>query len=305
MLDQPPQCYSANCPLAGKAKGFGLDSGDPATAKFAVLLEALGGTEILCDVERELGREEIERRRKLYPELDERWLKRGGPVVGPAGLEMWSWALKGLGVIRKDVLCCNTLRCLPPKQGEQNYPIGDIRKRAESCCRMWDAALRAYNPTVALVNIHPAAVVREPTPLPLQINCFRKALDFSRAGERPLVLCGGKAAEWWCDAPRNPTRWIGSYQWETPETAMRREARRLKGLEVTVGGKVKKPKKLTARTALAELLGHVIDPIEANPEDYVFMPEFHILKSEYQEMFALTQPMKRTKKEPADVAQKG
>ena len=83
MSGQPEKCFSLGCPLAGKGTGFVLGSGDPSTAKVALMLEAPGRDEVPWEV---VEPEEIERRQKAYPELvGSRFITRGMPVVGRSG----------------------------------------------------------------------------------------------------------------------------------------------------------------------------------------------------------------------------
>src|SRR5512146_2064940 len=132
--DKPPYCYESGCPLATKGKGFALGTGDPATAKIALILEALGGDEVQFVIapleERRFFRTkaecdaEIARRRAAFPELEERFLRRGAPVVGKSGAALNQWILPAAGLRREELFIDNTLRCLPPKKKNAAYPTG-------------------------------------------------------------------------------------------------------------------------------------------------------------------------------------
>jgi uracil-DNA glycosylase len=236
---KPSYCYESGCPLANSGARFCLGSGDPTTEKMAIMLEAPGSNEIdfvlrpenfvreefatQAECDRELAI-----RKRDYPGLAMHYLMRGVALVGKSASEMRQWVFPVIGVKRSEVFIDNTLRCLPPKMGDSNYPKGWERKRAEACCRHYDR-WHLMKPDVAIVSLHPAAIVREPVPLPLQIKNFEKARDFVKAGLKVVVLAGGKAAKWWLGfggiVDTNVTKWQGHYQVETPEVLRLREAR--------------------------------------------------------------------------------
>lgn len=279
------------CPLAGVGTGFVLGGGDPKTAKLAVQFEAPGKDEVIADV---TDVEELRRRRERYPELEEQFIKRGIPVVGKAGGIFWGWGLAAIQYTRRDIFVDNTLRCLPPKQGNSQYPKGAVRKRAEACCRVYDR-WEEYNPTVALINIHPAAIAREPTPLVLQIKTFERAKDFVEQSERPLVLCGGKATGAWLGYGENVTKWCGSHQKETQKVKELREGRRVKGMEMSTEKKKPKKKKLTAKTALLNLLTQ----FEKSEDGTCWVPreDIYLNEEQFNEMLVLAQSKPKVKKE--------
>lgn len=208
-MNKPPQC--AGCPLYEKGKGFVLGSGDPCTAKLAIMLEAPGSTEL--EGRPDEGEVSIRVRDYSPAGLDSSSWSRGLPAIGPSGKELDMWVLKPLGVARKDVYLDNVLRCLPPKgKNNEPYPVGDERKAAEAHCRVYDR-WHLYVPTVSIISLHPAAILRDTTPLPLQLADFRKALEFRQAGERPIVLAGGKASEMFLGRSGiNVLRLRGSYE---------------------------------------------------------------------------------------------
>lgn len=206
-MQKPKMCE--NCPLYEKGKGFVLGSGEPCTAKLAVMLEAPGHTEL----EGKPDDPEITSRKLAYPNVDISILSKGLPAIGPSGKELDMWVLKPLGLARKDVFVDNCLRCLPPKgKNGEPYPVGDERKQAEIHCRRYDR-WHLYTPSVAIISLHPAAILRDTTPLPLQLSDFRKALEFRSQGERPLILAGGKASEMWLKRSGiNVLKLRGSYE---------------------------------------------------------------------------------------------
>lgn len=221
--DKPAFCYESGCPLAEKGRGFVLGVGDPARAKIAMILEAPGRDEIAFGLTPVDGREffstqaqcsaEIERRRKDYPDVPLSMLTRGVPVVGASGAELNQWAFPAAGLKRDELFIDNTIRCLPPpsKTGAP-YPTGDDRKAAEKACRHYDR-LDKFKPDIAVITMHPAGILREVTPLPLQIKDLEKARDFVAAGKRVMVLLGGKAAKAFARFGENVTKVRGAYRW--------------------------------------------------------------------------------------------
>jgi hypothetical protein len=289
MSGQPAKCGELGCPLYGKGTGFVLGSGDPSTAKVALMLEAPGKDEVPWEVTES---EEIERRQQAYPELSGKFIGRGMPVVGRSGGILWSWGMAAVQLTRKDVFVDNVLRCLPPKEGKDNYPKGKVRVKAEACCRYWDR-WEKYKPTVSLVQIHPAAVAREPTPLPLMIKTFEKAKHFYLGGERPLVLCGGKASKLWLGHASNVTTFLGHYESETDFSHLNREQRKEAGMKVSTEKKVK-VKKLTAKKAL-ELLISTAQPVLCGEDgtDVKYKIETEISEEQYKQISALIAPKEK------------
>jgi len=244
--------------MFGKGHGFALPSGDFSKARIVALLETPATNEIVWRIE-DLpdGKQELERRRKQFPNLEEKFIKTGAAVVGKAGGIFFGWMLGPLGIPRSDIGLCNTLHCYPGKKpdGTVAYPIGDVRKKAEACCStLWLQQLREWGPTVAIVCLHPSAISREPAPLPMCLKTLEKAKHFAAQGERVLLLMGGKAAKAWLGHAENTTIFCGHYEVESDRSRVAREARRVMGMATKVGPKEKKPKKLTAKSALALLL---------------------------------------------------
>jgi hypothetical protein len=234
MQTKPNYCFQSGCPLAHKGTGFVLGSGDPKTAKLALLLEAPGSEEVLFRLAPEKGRRfyetqeqcdaELNIRRRDYPELSNGFTSKGVPVVGRSGFELVQWAFPAAGIRRDEIFIDNGLRCLPPKRGDSHYPLGDERKKAEACCRHFDR-WGLFRPAVAVVSLHPAGIVREPTALWLQVKNLEKARDFVAQGLRTLVLAGGKAAKWWLGYGENVTRWEGHYEFNDVAAQERRRDR--------------------------------------------------------------------------------
>jgi len=288
---QPPTC--SKCPLFNVGKGFVLGSGDPKTAKVALLLEAPGSNELHWEADVD----EITRRRERFPEMEGKFLKYGMPVVGKAGGILFGWGLNAVQLHRRDLFIDNVLRCLPPKEGDSPYPKGDVRKSAEAHCRQYDR-WNEFSPTVALVQIHPAAIAREPAPLPLMIQTFYKAKDFHLTGERPVVLCGGKAAKMWLGHSETVQTWLGHYEPETELSASNREKRREIGMATRVGPKEKNPRKLTTKSALKLLLDSAI-PFQYGDDGSLVGYEVNtkLSSEQYAEMVGLLVP--KPKKEKA------
>ena len=223
LRDKPDYCYESGCPLAEVGKGFVLGQGDPERAKIMIILEAPGSDEIQFILEPNAQRkflttpvevnDEIQRRQRDYPDLPARFIKRGVPIVGKSGSELMQWVFPQVNLRRHDFFIDNTLRCLPPKAKKTDapYPKGEERKAAEQCCRHWDR-LHRFRPTMFVITLHPAGILREVTPLPLQIEDLKKARDFAATGERVLLLMGGKSAEAFARWGKNVTKWRGDFR---------------------------------------------------------------------------------------------
>lgn len=260
LRDKPDYCYESGCPLAHKGRRFVLGSGDPTHARIAVGLEAPGGDEIVFDLrEPEANRKvfttkeecdaEIAVRKRDYPTLPLKFIYRGVALVGKSAFELMQWALPPVGLKRRDIFIDNTLRCLPPRNGDSNYPKGAERKRAEACCRHYDRWDK-FKPDVSIVSMHPAGIIREPTSLWLQVKNFEKARDFAKRGLKVLVLAGGKAVKWWLGYADNVTKWQGHYEFNAQSAQERRAERLVEYSQVSMekkrakkkgaGGKAKK-----------------------------------------------------------------
>lgn len=204
-----------------KGKGFVLGAGDPEKAKIAAIFEAPGKDELSFRLMPVQGRSfystqaevsaEIVRRTERFPNMERKYVTSGVPVVGATWTELDMWVLPRMPLTRSDLFLDNTLRCLPPKKATAAYPTGEEKKMAEKCCRQYDQ-LDKFNPDTALVTLHPAGILREVTPLPLQIKDWEKARDFVKAGRRVLVLQGGKAADAFLRHAGNVTKWRGHYE---------------------------------------------------------------------------------------------
>jgi hypothetical protein len=162
MKDKPNYCYSSGCPLAEKGKGFALGCGNP-YSKIGVMFErpaedeiayTFGGPrppQIPFDIWQKIvawQKEEYERRREAFPELDtddqRRFLVRGAPVRGASGAEIRQWVLPYVGGEKEGLeglFLENVLHCASKKSGE--YPKGDERIAAEACCVHWNRLIPA------------------------------------------------------------------------------------------------------------------------------------------------------------------
>lgn len=172
MLNRKPDGCK-DCPLYKNGFGFTPAEGNPKTAQLTILLDA--------------------------PEESTR---------AKAALE--GWLLNPLNIPDSGVFVDHVLRCVPPmnKKGE-HYPTGDERKQAEACCRQYDHP--DMRPTVGIVTIDPSSLVKTITPLPLVLADVQKCLDFARAGEKPILLAGSKAATYWLGQETNVYKWRGHY----------------------------------------------------------------------------------------------
>lgn len=219
--DKPNLCSA--CPLYSTGKGFCLGVGDFSKSKLLFQFETpakdeikyrLGDGSLSYRPEEKITWEkrEIERRRAAYPDLEDKFIKTGSPVVGRTGGIFDQWELKAAGINRMDISIDNTLRCLPPKKSESNYPTGEDRVKAEKACRVYDRVAE-FDPDIALITIHPAAILRETTPLSLCIEDLKKARDFTKQGYKVIVLLGGKSVKQFLKYGSNVTKWRGHYAW--------------------------------------------------------------------------------------------
>lgn len=216
---QPKSCEG--CPLYGKAKGFVLGCGDPRSAKYAIILEAPGKDEVAFQLRPNPNRaflrtaeecdQELAIRKRDYPDVEERYLRTGVPVVGATGAALQFWVWPKLGIKREECYIDNTIRCLPPKgKNGEAYPTGEDRKEAEKFCRQYDR-LHHFRPDTLVFSLHPAGILREITPLPLVVKDFEKVRDFTAQGRRVLALLGGKATHAFARYGSNVTKWRGHY----------------------------------------------------------------------------------------------
>lgn len=98
--------------------------------------------------------------------------------------------------------------CRPPGN---NYPTGKLRKEAESFCRQYDDKLRAFNPNLFVVSLHPSALLRSSAATRLvRLDC-QKAFKFAEEGYKVLLLMGDKAMGVFLPHLSGVKRWRGSY----------------------------------------------------------------------------------------------
>jgi hypothetical protein len=125
------------------------------------------------------------------------------------------------------------------------------------------------------------------------IQTFAKAKEFSLQGERPVVLCGGKAAKWWLGHSETVQTWLGHYEPETELSASNREKRREIGMSTRVGPK-ERPKKLTAKSALKLLLDSAV-PFQYGDDGSLVGYEVttKLSSEQYAEMVGLLAPKEK------------
>lgn len=117
--------------------------------------------------------------------------------------------LNPLGFTKKTLLISYVLRCVPKwnkRMRKPGYPTGRTRANAEVSCRIYDdrhgvngelspGGLRKFDPNIFLITFNPRDSIKVPA-YHRQLQCdFAKAKRFVEQGYRPLVLCGGEAAE--------------------------------------------------------------------------------------------------------------
>lgn len=143
------------------------------------------------------------------PGEDEAVLSR--PLVGKAGQAWLRRLIYQNGFKREDVLIANCLRCRPP---ENLYPIGKMRVEAERNCRQYDDKLIEFNPTLYIVTLHPAMLLRSSAMMRLVQKDVRMAFEKAKEGHRVCLLMGDKAmhlvAPWLKDGVK---KWRGHW-WE-------------------------------------------------------------------------------------------
>lgn len=224
-----------------------MGQGDLARARFAIMFSQPERYAVNVFVEAD----ELARRRALYPDIPESFLKRGVPL-GAGGI-FDAWVLKNVGVSRSEVYVDSLIRCSTDK-----YPKDKVRKKAEAFCRQYDR----FQPTVNFVVIDPMSLQKDPAPLPMVNKGFEKVLDFGAAGEQVLMLAGGRSANMWMGAyASNANRMGHHYEFNTPAAISRREQRRLEGLAMSTEKKVR-VKKLTVKGALELLLNEFTVPVD-------------------------------------------
>lgn len=301
MSSVPQQC--GDCPQAPISKGFSLSSGlMPPKSGICILLEnpdsndCANRTKDLAD-----GLIEIKRREALYPGLEEKWIRLGSPATSWDDIitTMWNWILSPMGLQRSDVGLYFTLNCFPGRDGSRKllWPKGDFRKKAEATCAgLWLGPLLAWDPTVSVVGMAVASR-SDSTPIPIALRAVEKAKMFAKQGERVLLLMGNRAARHWLGYGENSTRWAGHWQRETEGTRRRRSERWSENRRLSVV-KVARVKKLTAKTALAELLTKAkFIHTPGISQDWSF--DFWIPAERYEEMLSLTETKKKVKEEVA------
>jgi Uracil DNA glycosylase superfamily len=119
-------------------------------------------------------------------------LIKGIPASGKMGWYLWKDFLTPLGLGRDDVLLANVVRCFP-NGGE--FPIGKMRKEAIKHCGQWDQGIKEWGPTVMGISFSPAALMRSSQQTRFLERAIERAVDYSCAGEKPLLLLGEEAKE--------------------------------------------------------------------------------------------------------------
>lgn len=252
---KPSTCSEMGCPLAIKGKGFCLGQGDPTKAKYYFQFEAPGHQEVSFRLAAVSNRafmstqEEVDKelavRRRDYPNIDEKFLRVAAPIVGMTGAAFQFWLAPPAGIRREECFFDNTIRCLPPaaKSGA-SYPTGEDKKAAEKCCRAYDRVDK-FRPTVAVLSLHPATILRDIVPSKLVVEDLKKVRDFTAQGLKVMALMGGKASHAFLRYASNSTRWRGHYELLSPDwpdtykarfeyKAKRKKVEIVKPLELTV-----------------------------------------------------------------------
>lgn len=194
MLNKPSTCDS--CSVAKKYQGFCPDK-IVSGARLAVWADSPGISEIT----------------RVPPE----------PLTGQSGFVLENWILPRAGLQGVPYHKCNTIRCHP--SGDK-YPIGKVRRAAETLCRQYDQ-VKPADFDATLITLHPASVMRSKfDPLPLIIRDFQRAKALLDDGQTVMVLMGTEAMDLWAPDLRHPEKgvnysvsdWRGHY-WGTKTRA--------------------------------------------------------------------------------------
>lgn len=131
------------------------------------------------------------------------------PLGNDGGRQFFHRFLEPVGFNLDNVIISSVLRCRPP---EGAYPIGDLRRQAESMCRKWDCkhqkncgdaveildgGLSSFNPNYFMISIDPIFVNRTWSITRVVEKDMQKASRLSE-GRNLLILLGDKAMSLVC-----------------------------------------------------------------------------------------------------------
>lgn len=110
------------------------------------------------------------------------------PLSGKMG-DWFEWkVLKPLGLLKKNLLISNVLRCK-----SLEYPLTNIRKLAESTCRFYDKNIREFDPDCFVFSYGISDTFSDPAFLALLIEDLKKGLRLANEGKRVCVCMGQNA----------------------------------------------------------------------------------------------------------------
>lgn len=122
------------------------------------------------------------------PSVDE--LFAGRPFAGRAGGLLKAWVFDNAGIAFNNVVIDNVLRCAQP---DNKMPERETMQRAARFCSQYDR-WDEMNLAADVFTFHPAALMRDPVPLPLVIHDVGKARRLVENDEKSVrVLLGATA----------------------------------------------------------------------------------------------------------------
>lgn len=139
------------------------------------------------------------------PAWDE--LLAGFPFAGKAGKVLRNWAGRNAGVDFSEVMLDNTIRCVQPGN---KLPDAETLRAAQKFCSQYDR-WDEFLPQRDMMTYHPAALLRDPVPLPLVVHDVGRAHEWAEQGQRVRVLLGAVAMQRFHSYATHPGRWRGHY----------------------------------------------------------------------------------------------
>lgn len=196
VVDKPAEC--AGCPLVHKGKGFvsGIVQGKPLWVVengHAILNPE--ATTLLDQVNLGFCGE--------APALDE--LLQQKPFSGRAGQLLQHWAFEPAGVDFNDCLVDNVLHCVQPDN--ELPPVEELRPAIVHCRRY--SVWKQWGAQRDMLTYHPAALLRDPVPLPLLVHDIGRAREMSEEGVKTRVLLGSASIGAFHPYATAVSRWRG------------------------------------------------------------------------------------------------
>jgi hypothetical protein len=114
------------------------------------------------------------------------------PLSGGAGLFFENKVLKPAGLKREELAIAHVLRC-----GCRDYPIGKIKKQAESNCRQYDSVIKKFNPSLFVITFSIEDTFSDQAYVSLLINDMKRAVRLTQnyPDEKVCVLLGREVVQ--------------------------------------------------------------------------------------------------------------